>query len=75
MLVNWRDWLQQEEEKSEAKEAADRRCGSSKQVKVKSVFAALLAPEDFRNTLKQGLTFFTEKPLEQPQTAVPAARI
>lgn len=49
MLVIWWDWLTQEEEKREVKEGADRRCGSSK--KVKPVFAALLAPEDFRNTL------------------------
>lgn len=48
-------------------------CGSSKEVKL--VFAALLAPEDFRNTLKQGFAFFTEKPLEQSQTAVPIVRV
>lgn len=58
------------------KKAGDRRRGSSKQVK--PLFAALLAPEDFRNTkvkLKQGLALFTEKPMEQSQAAVPTERV
>lgn len=55
------------------KEAAGKMCGSSKQGK--PLFAALLSPEDFRNTPKQGFAFFTEKPLEQPHSAVPVARV
>lgn len=38
-------------------------------------FATLFAPEEFRNVLKQGFAFSSEKPLEQSQTAVPIVRV
>lgn len=40
-------------------------------VAVENRFAALLPPEDFRNTLKQGFISLSEKPLELSQTAAP----